>query len=364
MKNYRFDYVLLVIFLLLVFLGFIFLASASGASSYAITGKPYYFLLRHVLFGILPGIFLGILAYNIKISFYKKWAWFIFLIGIFSLLLIFVPGFGITSGGATRWLNFYFFSIQPSEFFKIACILYLGSWFSNRSYSKKNKEKQRILPFLFVIAFIAIIFRYQPDISTFGVILASSLMIYYFSNFPFWHFLLVFLLVCIIFSVFVFLSEYRLERIRLFLGIIDDPMGLGFQSKQSFLIIGSGGIFGQGLGTFSENPAFLPQPIGDSIFSVIAKESGFIGSTLVIILFFAFFWRGIRIGMKSKDEFSLLVAVGISSWIYIQSMVNIGAMIGIIPITGIPLPFISYGGSHIIAEFIGVSLLLNISKSS
>lgn len=364
MKKQLPDYMLLGVFITLVVFGILFLTGASAIPSQIKAGRPDYFLLRHIFFGLLPGFFMLAVAYKIPISLLKKSAPYLFVLNLFFIALVFVPGIGVTSGGATRWINLYFFSLQPSEFLKITFVLYLAAWFSNRSSLKKRKEKPVFLPFFLIILFISGLFKFQPDISTLGVIIASAMVIYFFSNFPFWHFLLVFFLIIILFTGFVFLSEYRLERIMLFLGFLDDPMGIGFQTRQSIITIGSGGVFGQGLGSFNEKFVFLPQTIGDSIFSVIAQETGFAGSIFLIILFFFFFYRGIKIAEKTRDEFLSLVVVGLVSWIYIQAFVNIGAMLNLIPITGIPLPFISYGGSHIIAEFIAVGLLLNISKFS
>jgi len=153
-------------------------------------------------------------------------------------------------------------------------------------------------------------------------------------------------------------------RLRVLLGSIKDPMGIGYQIEQSLIAIGSGGILGLGLGTSIQRFGFIPQTMSDSIFAVFAEETGFIGSLVLIFLFLVLLWRGFRISKRSPDKFSQLFAIGISSWICIQAFINIGAMIGILPLTGIPLPFISYGGSHMVAELIGIGILLNISKSS
>lgn len=362
MKKLHIDYTLFVVFLLLIFSGILFLAGASAVPSQIKTGRPDYYFIKHIIF-ILIGIFLGFIAYKTKISFLKKWAMPIFIFNFFITLLVFVPVIGIKAGGASRWIDLYFFTLQPSELLKISLIIYLASWFSNRSSLKKKDQGFIIIPFFLIILLVSFLFKFQPDMSTLGVIIASSLVIYFSSNISFSQFILVFTMISILFFGFVLLSEYRLDRIFLYLGITNDPMDVGFQTRQSIITIGSGGIFGLGLGSFNERFVFLPQTIGDSIFSVIASESGFIGSLFLIILFFIFFYRGIRIAQKSREDFNFLIAVGISTWICIQAFVNIGAMIGIIPITGIPLPFISYGGSHIISEIIAVGILLNISKS-
>lgn len=362
MKKKKPDYTLLGISLLFLFLGILFLAGVSAVPSQMKTGRPDYFLLRYLLFGILPGLTLGVIAYNMKIAWFRKWAGALFAANLILVAAVFIPGIGITAGGATRWLNFHFFSFQPTELLKVTFILYLAAWFSGRPFLKKKASA--ILPFFLILFFIGILLRFQPDMSTLGVLVVSALSIYFAADTPFWHFLIIAALIIVLFTVFIFFSEYRMERILLYLGLRDDPMGIGFQIKQSIISIGSGGIFGQGLGSYTQKPGFLPQTIGDSIFSVIAEETGFIGSVLLVIMFLSFLWRSLKTAQKSKDMFLSLTALGIGVWICFQGFVNIGAMIGVVPITGIPLPFISYGGSHIISELIAVGILLNISKHS
>jgi len=159
------------------------------------------------------------------------------------------------------------------------------------------------------------------------------------------------------------LAPYRAARLLVFLKPETDPMGMGYQIKQALIAIGSGGIFGLGLGTSGQRLGFLPQSMADSIFAIMAEETGFVGGLILIALFLVFLWRGFKIGKSSQNKFSQLLAVGISSWIVIQAFINIGSMVGILPLTGIPLPFISYGGSALVSELIGVGILLNISKN-
>lgn len=360
MKKAKPDYILLGVVVFLLFFGILFLSGVSAIPSQVRTGKPTYFLFRHLLFGVLPGLILAFGAYKIKLSYLKKMAPVLFFLNLALLIAVFIPGLGIKAGGATRWLNLYFFSLQPSEMLKLTFILYLAAWFSSRSSSKEKNPV--ILPFFLIVSAIALILRLQPDMSTLGVIVATAIIIYFFTNVPFYRFAGISLLVIILFVSFIYFSDYRMERILLFMGLKDDPMGTGFQIKQSVISVGSGGIFGQGLGTYVEKTGFLPQVLGDSIFSVIAEEAGFLGGIVLVFSFLLFFWRGVKNAEGSKEEFSSLVAIGISSWICIQAFINIGAMIGLVPLTGIPLPFISYGGSHIISELVAVGILLNVSK--
>ena len=197
-----------------------------------------------------------------------------------------------------------------------------------------------------------------------GIIVLVAVLMYFSVGTPFWH--SVFMVVAGL-SALVFLvktAPYRFNRILAFFKPEIDPMGISYQIKQSLIAIGSGGIFGLGLAMSYQKFGFLPQSMSDSIFSIYAEETGFIGSLFLILLFLFFFWQGCRLFKKKSDEFSRLLTLGICSWISIQALVHIGSMIAVFPLTGIPLPFISYGGSHLLAEMIGVGILLNISKNT
>ncbi len=359
----KLDYQLLITSLLLIFLGIIFLSGASALPSQIKTGRPDYFITRHIFF-VFIGLIIGFIAYKSKMGTLKKIAPYLFLANIFLLLLVFLPWIGIRLGGANRWINLYFFSLQPSEFLKITLVLYLSSWFSSKNILSKKEKGNIIVPFIAILSVIGLIFISQPDMSTLAIIFSIALSIYFFSSYGFLKFLLVFIIILVFFSSIILISGYRVDRIMVFLGIADDPLGMEYQLRQSIISIGSGGVRGEGLGTYNQSFSLLPQAIGDSIFPVIARETGFIGSLVIILLFFFFFYRVMKIAEKTRDDFSALVAIGIGIWIYLQSVVNISSMAGIIPVTGIPLPFISYGGSHIISELIALGILLNISKSS
>jgi cell division protein FtsW len=187
---------------------------------------------------------------------------------------------------------------------------------------------------------------------------------YFFSGTPLWHTIFLILMGLGSLSALIKFKPYRFNRLLVFLRPETDPMGIGYQIKQALITVGSGGLFGLGLGMSHQKFGFLPQPISDSIFSIFAEETGFLGSAILLFLFLIFFWRGLKISKESPDKFSQMVALGISLWIIMQSFVNIGSMIGILPLSGIPLPFISYGGTHFVAEMVGIGILLNISKTT
>lgn len=361
MKKYRFDYFLIGAACILLIIGILVLASVSASFSQEKYGTTTYYLFHQILCGLIPGIFLGFIAFKINLSFFKKYAWILILINLVFMALVFIPSLGIVAGGAPRWMDLRFITFQPSEFLKLTFILYLSALLSS---FLKNKKAFTLVPFLVILGVLALLLSLQSDLSTLTVIILVGILMYFSSGFPLWHTILA-ILICAggIFGL-IKVVPYRMKRILVFLNPGIDPMGMGYQIKQILITIGSGGIFGLGLGMSVQKFGWIPQTMSDSIFAIFAEETGFIGSIILIFLFLFLLWRGIRIAKKSHDKFSELLAIGISSWICIQAFINIGAMVGILPLTGIPLPFISYGGSHMVAEIIGIGILLNISKSS
>jgi len=353
------DYILLGVIIILLVLGILILASVSASFSQEKFGTPYYFLKRQILWIIL-GIILAFLVFRISLDFLKKLAPILLLINLILLAMVFLPGIGTKFGGAERWITLGFISFQPSEFLKLTFILYLAAWLANKSFHKN----QTLIAFLIIMGIISFLLISQPDISTLGVILISGILIYFLANTPLWHSLLMFLISSGFFLTLIKIAPYRAERLLVFLKPETDPMGIGYQIKQALIAIGSGGILGFGLGMSRQKFGFLPGSISDSIFAIFSEETGFIGGLILISLFLIFLWRGFKIAKQSKDKFSQLTALGITSWITIQAFVNIGVMIGVLPLTGIPLPFISYGGSALITEMIGIGILLNISRHS
>jgi cell division protein FtsW len=364
------DYVLLGVVVILMVLGILILASVSASLSQEKFGTTYYFLNHQLLFGFLPGIFLAFLAFKIRLDFLKKWAPILLLINLILLAMVFLPKIGAGAGGATRWLSLGPVSFQPSEFLKLTFILYLAAWLTGRapqqSAGGRQAEKafsQTFIAFLTVIGLISLLLIFQPDISTLGMIVLVAVLMYFLAATPLWHSILIILIGAGGLLSLIKLAPYRAARLLVFLKPETDPMGIGYQLKQALITIGSGGMFGLGLGMSSQRLSFLPQSISDSIFAIMAEETGFIGSFILISLFLIFLWRGFKVAKETENKFSQLLAVGISSWIVIQAFINLGSMTGLLPLTGIPLPFISYGGSALVTELAGAGILLNISKN-
>jgi cell division protein FtsW len=360
----RIDWLLLIIFLIFLILGILILTSASAPFSEEKFGNSYYYLTHQLFFGILPGLFLFFLFLKSDLNFLKKYSPLFLFINLILMVLVFIPNFGVKIRGGARWITFGPISLQPSEFLKLNFIIYLAAWLSTKTRGEKKKENfsQTFFAFLILITLISIFLISQPDISTLGIIFATSLAMFFLAKTPIWQTILIGFLALILFFPLVKFAPYRFSRILVFLNPELDPFGIGYQIRQALIAIGSGKIFGLGLGLSQQKLGILPQSFSDSIFAIFAEETGFLGCLFLISLYLLFFLRGLKIGNESQDSFEKLLAFGISFWITLQAFINIGAMIGILPLSGIPLPFISYGGSHLISEMGAIGILLKISK--
>ncbi len=344
----------------LIILGISSLSSVSAVFSMEKFGSPDYLLKHQLLFGFIPGLFLGLGGFFFPLEKLKKLAPIIFLITIFGLAALFVSRLGLKFLGASRWLNLGLVTLQPSEFLKLALVLYLAAWFSK--YDTKASKIMPFFVFFAVILVVSVLLISQPDIGTLGIVAITGLTIFFLAGTPIWQNLL------IVFSglgglaLLIKFAPYRLSRWLVFLNPNADPMGKGYQLKQSLIAIGSGGIFGLGFGMSRQKFGFLPQTIGDAIFPIFAEETGFLGTVTLVLLFLIFIWQGLKIAKLAKTKFSQLAAAGICAWLGFQALINICSMTGLLPLTGVPLPFVSYGGSHLVSELGALGILLNISK--
>lgn len=367
-KHQPLDHVLFVITSILIILGILILMGVTASLSQKRFGTAYYLVGHQILFGLIPGLILGTIVFRTPIISLKKIAPFLLLGNLVLLGMVFLPKIGTGFGGATRWVSLGPISFQPSEFLKPVFFLYLATWLSSRTGKKRTTKtskkglNENLITFLIIVGLISLFLILQPDFSTLVIIIFVAVLMYFGAETPLWHGLLVISIVIGALLVLVNIAPYRMERFLVFLNPETDPMGIGYQIKQCLMTVGSGGISGLGLGLSRQKFGFLPGSMSDSIFAVFSEETGFIGSVFLISIFLGFLWRGFKIARESQEKFSKLCALGITSWIVIQAFVNIGSMIGILPLTGIPLPFISYGGSALIAELIGTGILLNISK--
>jgi len=367
------DKILILSAALLIFLGIILLATVSVPYSLDKFNSPFYFLKRQLFF-LLLGISGAYIIYKqSNLNCLKNLSTFLFFFNLILVFLTLIPGIGQKLGGATRWLSLGPFSFQPTEFLKLTFVIYLSAWLAERKKSKiwrKSKEQslQVFLPFIILMLILIVLLYLQPDISTLGLIALTGLTLYFIAGTPKWQSFLLFFAGVLFLILAAQFSNYRFNRIAVFLNPNLDPMGIGYQSKQARITVGSGRIFGAeggfSLGLSRQKFGFLPQPMSDSIFAIFSEETGFVGACFLIFLFLIFAWRGFKISKISEenDFFLAFLAFGITFWLVIQAFINIGAIIGVLPLTGIPLTFISYGGSALIAELLGLGILIKISS--
>lgn len=359
----HFDRTLFFTLLTLLGIGLIMIASAGVVYGRVRFGDDYYFL-KQQLFGLGVGLLFLYILQKIDYHIWQRFVVPIFILAIALLVLVFIPGFGTTVYGAARWVELGPLSFQPSEVMKFAIILYLSAWLSSKGRAKASDFFEGLVPFLALLSVVGFLIIKQPDTGTLGLIFLISLAIFFASGASIVHIFSLFAGGLFALFILIKIAPYRMQRFLVFMNPDHDPMGFGYQMTQALLAIGSGGIFGVGLGQSRQKFNYLPEPVTDSIFAVLGEELGMIGATVVVGLFLFLAWRGVRIALRAPDEFGRLLAVGIVSWIVFQAFINISAITGLIPLTGIPLPFISYGGTSLAVLLAAVGILLNISKHS
>ncbi len=358
-----FDRPLFFAVLTILAIGLIMVASAGVVYGRVRFGDDYYFLKQQSL-GLGVGL---ILLYIFQRIHYRVWRNFvipIFIIALIFLILVFIPGFGTTVYGAARWLELGPISFQPAEVMKFAIILYLAAWLSNKGRVKSADFYEGLVPFLALLSVVGFLIIKQPDTGTLGLIFLISLSIFFASGANLLHIFSLFFVGAAFLAILIKIAPYRLQRFLVFMNPEHDPLGYGYQMAQALLAIGSGGLFGVGLGHSRQKFNYLPEPVTDSIFAILGEELGMFGAIVVVSLFIFVAWRGLRIALRAPDEFGRLLAVGIVSWIVFQAFINIAAITGLIPLTGLPLPFISYGGTSLAVLLAAVGILLNVSKHS
>lgn len=348
----------ILIFILLTF-GLIVIYSAGIVDAQKKFDSPYYYITHQLFYGILPGLVIFYLLSKINYGIWKKLALPILLAAIALLILVFVPGVGVSLHGAQRWIHFKFFTFQPSEILKIALIIYLAAWFSNKQDRAKSSFIS-MLPFFVILGFIWALFIKQPDIGTLGIVTIIAFGMYFFFGPPIKQVITLILIGSVILTAVIFSSPYRLSRITTFVNRTNDPQGESYHINQSLIGIGSGGIFGLGYGQSKQKLSYLPEPVGDSIFSIIGEELGLVGMTFVLVLFLALIINLVAISKGIRDNFARMLVLGVAVWITGQEFINVAAISGLIPLTGVPLPFISYGGTALISLLASLGIVVNV----
>ncbi|MCK4553918.1 putative lipid II flippase FtsW [Candidatus Parcubacteria bacterium] len=345
---------------IIIVFGLIMLSSASSVIAYVDKGDSYYYF-KHQLIGLS----LGLLAFWFFSCFdyhrLKKYAFGFLIFSVVLLSLVFIPGLGYGHGSTKSWIKIFGQSLQPSEFVKLSFLIYLAAWLESRG-KRLEDFHQGIGPFVIVLSVIAGLMLLQPDIGTLFIIAITSLIVYFVGGGKIRHILIILLFAALLFALMVQFKPYQMNRFKCLMDPNYDKQNICYQVNQSLIAVGSGGIFGRGLGASRQKYMYLPEVSGDSIFAIIGEETGLIFSGGLVILFIFLFYRGFLISMRAPDGFGRILAIGIVSWIVIQAMVNIGGMINLLPMTGVPLPLVSYGGSAMLASLAALGILVNISR--
>jgi cell division protein FtsW len=344
------QFALLVLFLTL--LGLLFIADASAPQALKFFNNRFYFARQQLIWSLI-GVVLFVLFSKINYKFWFRYAGVIFLLNVLSLILVVTPAFGFKALGARRWLNFGFFSFQPSELAKFALILY---------FARLSELKKSFWNFVIPLIFVCFLIMLEPDLGTTLVVAAIGILQIFVSGVNFSYFLTLVFASLVSGIVLIISSSYRRVRLMTFLAQAADPLGHGYHITQVLISLGLGGLFGVGLGESSQKYLFLPEAATDSIFAVIAEELGFIGSLALIFIFVYLVYRALKISVSSPDAFSKVVTFGFAVWIGSQTILNLGSMTALTPLTGIPLPLISYGGSSLVMLLSLAGIILNISR--
>ena len=354
------DYLIIACVLILVIFGLLMLSSASSHLGKSKFNDTYYYLKHQIIYGLSLGILGFFLMSRIYYRRLEKLAVPFLLISIVLLILVFTP-LGVATKGAARWVGLGPVSFQPSEIVKMTFLIYLASWFASRD-ERKRTFKQGLVPFLSMLGVISALLLRQPSTSTAVILLATALIAYFMSGSKVSYIFGVTLVSALALLTIIYATPYRRERIQSFLSPNENIEASGFHLNQALIAIGSGGLAGVGYGQSTTKVSFLPEPVGDSIFAIIGEELGFIGSALLITVFLILILRILSLSRKAPDKFAELILISFGTLIAIQTFVHIAAISGLLPLTGTPLPFISYGGTALAVFMTMGGIIVNISK--
>lgn len=337
-------------------IGLFFIFEASAVRSYREFGQSFHYLQMQSLWLVL-----GVVAMLLFSLFdYHKLYYFAFLLmtgTIFLMFLVLIPNIGQHAGGARRWIDLGFTNIQPTELAKFAAIIYLSSWFI-------NKERKRFFSFLILLGLLIFLIILQPDMGTAIIVFFLSIIIYFLAGIETYYLLLLIPVSLAGFYLLIKVSPYRFQRLLAFFNPSLDPLGITYHLNQILISLSNGGLFGVGFGGSRQKYLFLPEAHTDSIFAIVAEEVGFIGSLLIIFFLIAFMYRMFQVAVNAKDRYGRLLAGGIFALFNLQILVNLGGVVNAIPLTGVPLPFFSYGGSNLLVSFALIGILINIARQA
>lgn len=354
------DFVLFLTVLVLLSIGLIMVFSSSEYATMVRYGDSFYFFKRQLLWALL-GLAAMFFMMNFDYFRLKRWIGLIVLTGFILLVAVLIPGVGVVVNGARRWIDIGFMYFSPAELVKLCLIMFVAFGLSKKG-EKLGSFKEGLLPYLVVMAAAAGLILLQPDLGT-AIVLSGTIFIMFFAaGARLSHLGGLAGLGVVAVALAIYFEPYRMRRFLAFLDPEADPQGTGYHIIQSLYALGSGGLFGVGLGQSKQKFLYLPENHTDFIFAITGEELGFIGASLVVLLFIMFVWRGLKIAVTSPDPFASLLAAGITSGISLQALINMGVVTGSMPVTGVPLPFISYGGTSLLFTLMGIGIVLNISK--
>lgn len=363
MKKNKIDKIFLGIVIALVVIGVIMFTSSSLGILARSQTKFYSVLLGQFIFGLLGGLVALYLGLKIPYKFWREYSLPLFIGSIILTALVFVPGLAFSHGGARRWVSVFGYTFQPVEFLKIGFIIYFASWLS-WAKGRVRDFQFSILPLIVCLGIIAAVLLKQPDTKSLILITITALCMLFVSGAPFKYILGFLALSLVAFAILVAFKPYLMQRVNTFINPKENGTTTSYQLQQSLIAIGSGGIFGRGLGQSIQKFNYLPEPQGDSIFAVIGEELGLIGGIVLICLYLAFVMRGFRIAIHAPDPFSKFTVMGFIFIITVQSFMNIASITGVFPLTGVPLVFMSQGGTSLLLSLGMVGIILNISRYS
>ena len=361
MRDKKADRFFLITVFLLIFIGLAMFVSASFGILAKSQSTFYSVLFSQLVLGFGFGLVGMFFAFKTDYKFWRKYSFFIFLGSILLTAAVFIPHLGWTHLGAERWIQLGPLRFQPVEFLKFGFIIYFAAWLS-WAKNRVRDFKFGILPLGVMLGIIALILFNQPDTKSFILIAVTGTCMLFISGVSIKYIFLIGLGSLLVLGSLVFFTPYLQERVKTFIDPSQDPQGSSYQIQQSLIAIGSGGILGRGYGQSIQKFSYLPEPQGDSIFAVIGEELGFVGSVAIILLYLVFLLRGLRIANNSPDLFSRLLVSGIVILIVAQSFMNIASITGVFPLTGVPLPFVSHGGTSLMIYLIAIGIVFQISK--
>lgn len=354
------DFVLFLTVLMLLSVGLVMVFSSSEYVTMVRYGDSFYFFKRQLLWA-----FLGLIGmfFTMNFDYYrlKRWIGPIVFLGFILLIAVLIPGIGQVVNGSRRWINLGFMAFSPAELVKLCLIMFVAFGLSKSSH-KLDSFRHGLLPYLVFMGLAAGLILLQPDLGTAIVLCGTIFIMFFAAGAKLVHLGGIAGMGLLGVVAAIILEPYRMSRFLAFLDPEKDPQGTGYHIIQSLYAIGSGGLFGMGLGQSKQKFLYLPENHTDFIFAILGEELGFIGASLVVLLFIMFVWRGLKIAVTSPDPFGSLLAAGITSGISLQALINMGVVTGSMPVTGVPLPFISYGGTSLLFTLMGIGIILNISK--